>query len=150
MAENSDATGKSEPIRSETLDGDMLLEVYDASRHLAGDRWRVAAVFRLVIPVAAALPPGASATAGPEEIRRLLGDPVVFEKRLAHTFIEADRKDEVMQEMVQRYLDGVRRYMVRPAFARNYVLRRYADALQKSRWYADAPQPGVLREEPAN
>ncbi|MEE4608433.1 MAG: hypothetical protein V2L15_06065 [Desulfobacteraceae bacterium] len=69
MAERGDVTGKTKPIRSETLDGCMRLEVHDASRQLVGDRWLVAAVFRLVIPVDAALSPGASTTAEPEEIR---------------------------------------------------------------------------------
>jgi hypothetical protein len=115
------------------------LEVIDATRPLAGDRWQVAAVFRLVIPVHEALLAGA-AEAEFKEIRRRLGDRIAFEKRLERIFIAEDRKDAIFRNMVRGYLEGALRYLSRPAFARNYVLRRYADARRKEAWYGqDGP-----------
>ncbi|RLB99211.1 MAG: hypothetical protein DRH76_00465 [Deltaproteobacteria bacterium] len=137
MVKSAAAAGELTMIKNETLDDGIRLEVIDASRPLVGDRWLVAAVFRLVIPVDAVLPAGGSADPAPEQVRGLIGDPVVFEKRLERTFIDADQREAILQDMVRRYLDGVRAYISRPAFARNYVLKQYAEALERARWYAD-------------
>lgn len=137
MAESAEARGDLAVIKTETMDGGIRLEVMDASRPLVGDRWRVAAVFRLVIPVDAALAAGGATAPDPGRIRSLIGDPVVFEKRLERTFIDAGQKEEILQDMVRRYLDGARGYISRPVFARNYILKRYGEALKKGRWYAD-------------
>ena len=137
MVESTDAAGEMRGIETEMLDDGIRLEVFDGSRPLVGDRWQVAAVVRLVIPVDAVLAAGASDEPDPSEISALTGDPVVFEKRLERTFVSADQKKEILQEMVRGYLDGARAYLSRPAFARNYILKRYAEAVRKARWYAD-------------
>ena len=141
MVKSGDATGTQVMIESETLGGGVRLEVIDASRPLVGDRWLVAAVFRLLIPVDGVLTAGGGTDPAPEQVRGLIGDPVVFEKRLERTFIDADQKDQVLQDMVDSYLDGSRVYFSKPMFVRNFVLKQYAEARKKARWYSGANDP---------
>ena len=121
-----------EPLRTILLDNGARLDILDESCPLVGDRWQVTAVFRLTIPVSEAVLAGGSAHLNLAEVRRRIGDAVTFEKRLERNFIGDDEKDALLAEMIRRYLDGVLGYIANPAFARNYLLKRYAEALNKA------------------
>ena len=115
------------------------LEILDASRPLAGDRWQVAAVFRVTIPITSEMLSGSKTPADVAEIRRLLGERLVFEKRLERTFIDKSAREETFEQMVDSYLEGSLGYISKPAFPRNYVLKQYAEAVRKSTWYRNQP-----------
>ena len=122
-----------EAIRTILLENGPRLDILDASCPLVGDRWQVAAVFRLTIPVSEAVLAGGSVHLNLADVRRRIGEALTFEKRLERNFIAVDEKDALLTDMVRRYLDGVLGYIANPAFARNYVLQRYDEALNKAR-----------------
>ena len=130
MPETSQSNAAPAVIRSQPLENGTHLEVIDASRPLAADRWLVAAVFRLTIPVSESILAGGTAHLSLAEVRRRTGDTVVFEKRMERTFIAAKEKEALLEEMVGGYLSRNAGYLALPAFARNCVMRRYRDALK--------------------
>ena len=129
------------PVREIALENGATLEVLDASRPLVGDRWQVAALFRLTVPVDRALADAGAQGPDPAAVRRLVGDTVRFEKRMERIFVPNEEKDSCFDELVRRYLDGNLGYLGRPAFARNCVLRHYREARRKAGWNA-TPNPG--------
>ena len=129
MAEKPPHGAGPQVVQTLALESGACLEVIDASRHLAADRWRVSAVFRLTVPVSESVLAGGSAHLELAEVRRRIGDRVVFEKRLDRTFVAADERERLFARTVSGYLDGVLDYLGRPAFARNLVMRRYREAL---------------------
>jgi hypothetical protein len=122
-------------VKQLKLENGTELEILDASRPLAGDRWQVAAVFRLTIPITSEMFSGTKTPDDVAEIRRLLGERLVFEKRLERTFIDKGAREKTFEQLVDSYLEGALEYISKPAFARNYVLKRYAEAVRKSTWY---------------
>ena len=122
-----------EAIRTILLVNGARLDILDASCPLVGDRWQVAAVFRLTIPVSEAVLAGGSVHLNLADVRRRIGEAVTFEKRLERNFIAVDEKETLLTGMVRRYLDGALGYLSNPAFARNYALQQYAEARNKAR-----------------
>lgn len=123
------------PVRKIPLENGATLEVLDASRPMVGDRWQVAALFRMTIPVDRALADAGAEGPDPAEVRRLVGDTVRFEKRMERTFVPNEEKDTCFDDLVRRYLDGNLGYLGRPAFARNCVRRQYVEARRKAGWH---------------
>jgi hypothetical protein len=130
MSQPSIQNASPQVVQTLALENGACLEVIDASRPLAGDRWQVNAVFRVTVPVIEAVLAGGSAHLELGEVRRRVGDRVVFEKCLERTFIAAQEKDLLFDRTVARYLEGALDYLSRPTFARNLVMRRYQQALK--------------------
>jgi hypothetical protein len=126
-------------IKQLALENGTELEIRDASRPLAGDRWQVAAVFRLTVPITSEMLSGSRTPADVAEIRRLFGERLVFEKRLERTFIDKSAREKTFEQMVDSYRQRALQYISKPAFARNYVLKQYAEAVRKSTWYPNQP-----------
>ncbi len=135
MEDRADRDSGQATVQAMALDSGARLEVIDASRPLTGDRWRVEAIVRLTIPVSEEILGGDEPGAGLQEVRQRLGAQVSFEKRLERTFVAADQKAGCFREMVEGYLKRAAGYLSRPAFARSYVRRRYAEEVKKAAWY---------------
>lgn len=134
MSERTDKPLSPVSLRTVSLDNGATLEVLDASRVMVGDRWQVAALFRMTIPVAETIAAGETGGIDPEDARRRLGGTVVFEKRMERTFIANEEKQACLDGLVQRYLEGNLAYLQRPVFARNVLRRRYAEARRQAEW----------------
>ena len=73
---------KEKLIKTIDLENGLQLNVYDASRKLVGDRWLVSLVVRMDVPVTEALKKnGRQPTENVDEIKDVLGDSVLFEKK---------------------------------------------------------------------
>ena len=131
MTEKNTLDSALQAVQTLVLENGARLEVFDASRHLAADRWQVNAVFRLTVPVSESVVAGGSAHLELAELRRRIGEQVVFEKRLERTFIAAGEKNRLFAATVSGYLDGALKYISRPDFARNLVMHRYQEVLKQ-------------------
>jgi hypothetical protein len=101
----------------QTLPNGLILEFYDRSRPMAGDRWQVILEVRLPIPVTAAtLPPDLRDRA--EEVITALGQEIFFTKQEMRHFIDAREVPAMLQEIQTRLWEGLKDYMGHPEFCR--------------------------------
>jgi hypothetical protein len=122
-------------VRTEKLANGLTLELLDLSRPLAGDRWAVAVVARAAVPVTAQSA-GAAADRW-TEVRDLLGPEVVYEKKMARSFVDGAEKDALVAAMVASFCEQVLPYIARPLFVTRFIAQRYREALAKRGWYPE-------------
>jgi hypothetical protein len=110
----------------QTLPNGLILEFYDRSRPMAGDRWQVIIEVRLPIPVTAAtLPPDLRARA--DEISTALGQEIFFIKQEMRHFIDIREVPAVLQEIQTRLWEGLKDYMGHPEFSGRYIRKKFAE-----------------------
>jgi hypothetical protein len=115
------------------LDNGLILEFWDLSRPMAGDRWLVVLDARLAIPVVAAtLPPDLRSQEA--EISRALGPEIVFSQRNERIFIAADEYPATLKEIEARLLALALSYLGHPEFAGRFIRKRFTEFQEKERW----------------
>jgi hypothetical protein len=115
------------------LDNGLILEFWDRSRPMAGDRWQVVLEARIAIPVGAAtLPPDLKAQEA--EISHALGAEIVFSQRDVRTFIAADEYPATLKEIEARLLTLAPSYLGHPEFPGRLIQKRFAEFQEKERW----------------
>jgi len=125
-------------ITSIALANGLILELYDGSRRVAGDRWLVCAIARIDIPVDEIgfltvhpwIPDAA-------EIKKHLGERVRFEQKRERHFIDERQKEDVLKDIVDSLLSTVQGYLSHPDFAKNVLAREYKKCLTRESWYPD-------------
>jgi hypothetical protein len=115
----SDPSSRDVPIQSVALKNGLTLDIYDHSRILTGDRWRVAITAKIEIPV------GCIETPQAEAVQAALGNHLVFEQSRKRHFVDADLKDAVLQELIDSLLSSLRVYISHPEFAQRFAIREY-------------------------
>ncbi|MFP4474201.1 MAG: hypothetical protein ACLFOY_01490 [Desulfatibacillaceae bacterium] len=109
------------------LDNGLELTLLDKSFIITSDRWNVVLLVRVPVPAHRVLDGTDAAGPTPGDIAEAMGDPVVFEKKLERIFIDEGEKQEVLDEMVDSFLETTRVYLSNPGFAKRFLLRRYAE-----------------------
>lgn len=130
--------GREKLLFRHSLDNGLILEVWDRSRPVAGDRWLVMLEGRIGIAVNAAtlpanLQPQAAAVAA------ALGREIIFTHRDERHFIAAGDVPEVLKDMENRLLKLAANYLGRADFARNFIRQKYAAYQEQHRWQASGP-----------
>ena len=119
-----------------SLPNGLILELYDCSRPMAGDRWQVVLEVRLPIPVSvASLPPDLANRA--QEVIAALGPEIIFSQRELHHFIDARDVPGCLEEMQARLLEVLKGYLGHPDFAWRYIRRKFAEHQERQHWYPD-------------
>jgi hypothetical protein len=109
-----------------SLANGLCLEVWDRSRPVAGDRWRVVLEARIAVAVTpATLPPELLPEAS--AVRAALGAEVVFSRREERNFIAAGEVPALLKEMGSRLLALVPAYLGHPDFASLFIRKKYAE-----------------------
>jgi hypothetical protein len=104
----------------------LILEFFDRSRPMAGDRWQVILEVRLPVPViAATLPPDLRDRI--DEVITTLGQELIFTKQEIRHFIDFREFSAVLQEMQTRLWEGLRNYVSHPDFAGRFIWRKFAE-----------------------
>ena len=115
-------------IEKITLPNGLVLELWDQSRRMAGDRWIVLLLAKVEVPV---LPKYFSALDhGEQAYHDLLtayGDPLVFTQQKVRHFVDEKETKDVLAELLQRFKDTLVSYLGTPKFASLYVLKKYGD-----------------------
>jgi len=123
-------------IKKIELGENMFLEIYDASKKLAGDRWQVLMVARVEIPVSETLMAAGDQLAEElDDLKATLGETAVFEQKSARIFIASSEKDKVFDEVLNGFLKTSLPYLSRPEFFRRFVYKKYREAKEKESWY---------------
>lgn len=117
-------------VKSIKLENRHRLDIFDASKKIAGDRWQVTVIARMVISIDDVFsddnlsnnripaPPA-------DEIKAVLGDAVTFEVKKQRNFIEDKEKSAVFEQLVETFIKNSVPYLAHPAFALKFVLKQY-------------------------
>lgn len=112
-----------------TLGNGLVLEFYDGSRPLAGDRWMVLFAAAIDVDVEKAWTQGGpDAPISVEQLRSVLGGTVRFRYERKSHFVDENKKDAVFQRLKKDFLDTNMGYLSNPDFARRFVLGKYRQA----------------------
>jgi hypothetical protein len=118
----------------QSLSNGLVLEVYDHSRPMAGDRWQVILEVRVPIPVSEEVLAGDLKERAAEVIEAL-GPEITFSLQEIHHFIDAREVPALLEEMQNRLLQGLSEYLSHSDFARRYLKKKFAEYQERQRWY---------------
>jgi len=124
-------------IKKLDLENGTTLEILDGSRIQAGDRYLVRVIFRLTIPVNDQVMSNGKTPVEMEDVIKMIGNPVVFEKRIERNFIDRTNKTSLIDRIVNDFLNETLKYICNPVFTRNYVFKLYSEAVKRSAWYSN-------------
>jgi hypothetical protein len=111
------------------LENGLILEIYDRSRQVAGDRWLVSFEARMDIAVTPEYFKGqGSENPSLDAIREAVGEQVTYHYEKSRLFIEEKQKDEVFKGIKERFLETTLSYFSSANFPRNIILSRYQQA----------------------
>ncbi|WP_373500376.1 hypothetical protein [Desulfococcus sp.] len=117
------------------LDNGLVLNLYNASKKIAMDRWQVVCIAGVEVPVdysdAEAL---SSAGIHRDDLRDALGDPVVFEKHIEKNFVDDKEADQVRRDFFESMTESLIPYLSRPDFPVRFLIRRYREFQKQSSW----------------
>jgi hypothetical protein len=110
------------------LENGLVLELWDQSRRMAGDRWLVGLLAKMEIPV---LPEYFSSLEGGEQAYHAVvttyGNPLIFTQEKTRHFVDEGETEETLAEICLRLKDHLVSYLGNPKFAPRYVLKKYGD-----------------------
>jgi len=127
---------KEKLIKTMELTNGMQLNFYDASRRLVGDRWLISLIIRMEIPVVEVLINDEKQfmdSVG--EIKKVLGEKVLFEQKRDRIFVSESEKQTVFGEVYNFFIDSVLNYLSNKAFPKRYVLKQYREKVEQESWY---------------
>jgi len=114
------------------LENGLQLNIYDASRKLVGDRWLVSLIVRMDVPVTEALKKDSrQPIVNINEIKDILGDSVLFEKKREKIFIDTDEKETASKELCDMFLNSSLNYLSKDIFPKQYVLKTYEKEVKR-------------------
>jgi hypothetical protein len=116
----------------QALANDIILELWDYSRPLVGDRWFVGLETRISIPVRRnTLPPDLQDQA--DQVLETLGDTIIYTHREERNFIAAREVPALLQEMQDRMLALTPGYFGHTDFAARFLRKTYAARQEEQR-----------------
>ena len=120
----------------QSLPNGLVLELYDRSRPMAGDRWQVVLEARLAIALSAVPLPADLQERAPE-IMEALGPEIIFVHQDIRHFIDFREVPAILQEMQDRVLEELAGYLGHPNFAGRYIRKKFAEHQERQRWYPE-------------
>jgi hypothetical protein len=127
---------KEKSIKTMDLKNGMQLKFYDNSKKLAGDRWLISLIVRMEIPVAeVSINDEGKSMERVDEIKKILGEKVLFEQKRERIFVGESEKQTVFEELYDFFIDSVLGYLSNKAFPKRYVLKKYREKVEKGSWY---------------
>jgi hypothetical protein len=135
------ATNSTRLIARHPLNNGLILEFWDHSRPVAGDRRYVLLETRITIPVRAdTLPPELKGLS--HQVIEALGPEITFSQPEARNFIAASAAAAILQDMQDRILALAPGYFGHADFAPRFIRRTYAAYQERQRLQPPEPFPG--------
>ena len=126
-------------IKTIDLENGLKLKLFDASRKLVGDRWLVSLIARIEMPINdLLLKKDGAPLLNVDEIRKALGEKLLFEQKREKIFIDDKEKDEVMKGMQDLFLSSSLSYFSHPDFPQKYILKKFNEKIKKDSWYKNS------------
>ena len=120
-------------ISQHTLANGLILELWDHSRPLVGDRWYVVLETRIAVPVRAdTLPPELKALA--DQVVTALKEEIIFTRKEERNFISATEFPGLLKEMQDRVLKLAPGYFGHPDFAARFIRGKFAERQKLEDW----------------
>ena len=120
-------------ITSIPLENGLTISFYDGSRKIAADRWQIVVIARINIAV-----DQVQFTQMDRDVRskliQTIGDQIVFEKKMTRNFIDEKQKEVIVNSLYKSFLQNTMSYISHRQFAEKFVLKTYADAIEKRKW----------------
>jgi len=128
-------------IKTIDLENGLKLKLFDASRKLVGDRWLVSLIARIEMPINdLLLKKDGAPLLNVDEIRKALGEKLLFEQKREKIFIDDKEKNEVMKGMQDLFLSSSLSYFSHPDFPQKYILKKFNEKIKKDSWYKNSSQ----------
>ncbi len=115
------------------LENGLLISFYDESKKIAGDRWQIIVTAKIEI-VTDQVQFTRMDTEKKIEIIQVVGEQIYYEKKLIRNFIGEKQKEETVTVLYESFLQITRPYFSHSQFAERFVLKTYADSLEKRKW----------------
>jgi hypothetical protein len=120
-------------ISTTYFENDLSISFYDESKKIAGDRWQVILTARIQIltdqvQFTRMYPEKRS------EIIQVVGEQINYEKKLIRNFVGDKQKEETVKTLYESFLQITRPYFSHRQFAERFVIKTYADSLEKRKW----------------
>ena len=123
-------------IKTIDLENGLKLKLFDASRKLIGDRWLVSLIARIEMPINdLLLKNDGFPLLNVDEVRKALGEKLLFEQKREKIFIDDKEKDEVMKGMQDLFLSSSLSYFSHSDFPQKYILKKFNEKIKKDSWY---------------
>ena len=122
-------------LSSHPLPNGVILELWDRSRHAAGDRWQVAVEVRVAVPVNLATVPGDLASRLPE-VNAALGAEVTFSHQEVRNFIDEKEMPGLLEKMGAELRRSLETYLGHPEFPGRFIRKKWTELQEQRRWYA--------------
>jgi hypothetical protein len=120
-------------ISQHALANGLILELWDHSRPLVGDRWYVLLETRIAVPVKAdTLPPELRTLS--DQVVTALGDEIIFTRKEERNFNSAAEFPGLLQEMQDRVLKQAPGYFGHPDFAAGFIRGKFAERQKLEHW----------------
>ena len=125
-------------IKTIVLGNDLILEIYDQSREIAGDRWLVKMAAKIDIPIDHLhLGDGLNKQVNLNSLKQSFDNFVRYEQKRERNFVGDQQKDSVFNDLVTSFLTSTREYLSHPSFAARYAVREHLRRQQRKTWYQD-------------
>ncbi|MEW5910381.1 MAG: hypothetical protein AB1659_11315 [Thermodesulfobacteriota bacterium] len=134
----SDGQTEDRFLKKIPLKNGLSLEFFDASRKLAGDRWRVTLIAVIHIPVREIWNARNIAGILLSDLLAVIGEEAIYQKKMERNFIDEKEKDSVLASMEDSLSSSQLSYLSHGEFPIRFILKTYRDLFQKKTWY-----PGV-------
>ena len=128
-------------IEKITLPNGLVLELWDRSSRMAGDRWLVSLFAKVEVPVLidylANLDHGEQAY---HDLVTTYGNPLVFTQEKVRHFVDEKETANVLMGLCQLIKETLIPYLGSPRFASLYVLKKYGDLQDRQDRSGKAPE----------
>ena len=122
--------------KTEQLENGLALNLFDASRKIASERWLVSLLARIEIAVDRSITDEKGALVTAEAARKVVGDKVVFEKKMERHFVSQKEKEEIFSKLIQTFMTDISVYLAKEQFAEKFVEKIYKEAaIKREHWY---------------
>ncbi len=115
------------------LPNNLVLEFYDYSRVVAGDRWLVGLLARIPIEISEE-----DFADRPRELYKDFlkeqGPVIFFELKKERNFIDKKEKDRVFSQMLNELKEYALSYMGHKSFAKGYIRRQIQAFEERQKW----------------
>lgn len=115
------------------LPNNLVLEFYDYSRVVAGDRWLVGLLARIPIEISEE-----DFADRPQELYKdflkEFGTVIYFELKKERNFIDEREKDRILNQLLDDLKEYALSYMGHKSFAKGFIKRQIQDFEERQKW----------------